>query len=132
MASAKTKNFDYDMTSGNLEMVSGAPEELFAQLFELSTNTGEWFLGPNFGYPWLVKDANNDNIGLLGTVFNSGYITSAITSKILPSDNVVSINSIELEESQGKLVGTINETLVKSNESSEQVSANLTFNFGGV
>lgn len=86
MSSAKTLNFDYAIEDGVLEMISGTSEELNGQLFELSTNEGEWFLGPSFGMPWIQKDSKGNNVGILGTVFNSGYTTAVISKNYVEVD----------------------------------------------
>lgn len=134
MSSAETKDYDYVIRDGSLGLVSGPKEEIAAQQFELVTNQGEWFLSPNFGYPWLVKNAKGDNIGLLGTVFNSGYVSSVIGEKLISSSNVVSVDSIELDFSKERISGRIMEVLRESGEipgSEAYTPGTIQFSFGG-
>ena len=63
MLSAEVEDFDYKLRDGSLLMVDGPSAEINAQLFELVTNQGEWFLGPSFGYPWLAKNSKGENTG---------------------------------------------------------------------
>lgn len=134
MASAETKDFDYVVRDGVLGLVSGPKEEIAAQRFELVTNQGEWFLSPNFGYPWLVKDTGGNNIGLLGTVFNSGYVSSVLGERLTNSAGVISVDSIELDFSGETVTGKITEIL---RENSGLLNSNayktevVQFSFGG-
>lgn len=133
MLSAEVEDFDYKIRDGSLFMVDGPQAEVAAQLFELVTNQGEWFLGPSFGYPWIVKNSKGENTGLLGTVFNAGYTTSILSEKLLSNSGVSSIESIALSYEGGKITGEINEIMYAevSSEYSESVPMTFTFSFGG-
>lgn len=133
MLSAEVENFDYKLKDGSLFMVDGPQSEVAAQLFELVTNQGEWFLGPSFGYPWIVKNSKGDNTGLLGTVFNAGYTTSILSEKLLANSGVSSIESIALSYEGGKITGQINEIMYAevTSEYAENIPVTFTFSFGG-
>lgn len=131
--SAEVENFDYKVQDGTLRMVDGPSAEVSAQLFELVTNQGEWFLGPGFGYPWIVKNRKGENVGLLGTVFNSGYTTSILSEKLSSSEGVLSIESVELLYKDGQVTGNIRELLDDSSVSEypDSLPVSFTFSFGG-
>lgn len=133
MASAKTIDFDYDISDGALEMVGGIPEALSAQLFELVTNVGEWFLGTDFGYPWIVKNSSGDNVGILGTSLDKEFVATIISEKIQQNSTVQTIESIQLSTDAGMLRGEIRERLYVDNGllSPEARTEFLRFSFGG-
>lgn len=114
MSSALLENNDYVILDGVLEMVSGIPEELQAQDFELSTNINEWFLGSNFGYPWFVDDSHGNNVGLLGTKFDAERAGAIISAKIRKSNVVQNIPSISftIDKVTRELQGSITEILI--------------------
>lgn len=133
MASAKTANFDYNVVNGSLEMVGGVTEELSGQLFELVTNQGEWFLGTDFGYPWIAKDTGGDNVGILGSVLDKEFVSAILAEKLLRSGVVQSIESIQLSEDSGQLTGEIREKLIIDSDflSQDTRTEVLKFSFGG-
>ena len=133
MASARTENFDYDIRYGSLDIIDGPEEEVKGQVFELNTNAGEWFLGTDFGYPWIVKNKNQDNVGLLGTAFNEEYTSSIIAEKLLQSNAVKSVESISLNFSGGILSGQIVQYVRENEDNTISESPTTTkFIFGGV
>lgn len=133
MLSAEVEDFDYKLRDGSLLMVDGPSAEINAQLFELVTNQGEWFLGPSFGYPWLAKNSKGENTGLLGTVFNAGYTTSVLSEKLQTNSGVSSIESIALTYKDGKITGEISEIMHAevTSEYTESIPMTFTFSFGG-